>query len=482
MASVKHDLIHGVFWSAVEKYSGVIIGICISMVLARLLSPKEYGVVAIAVVFINFISIFCTMGIGPAVIQRKDLTPKDINIIFTFTLIIGTVLGGIFFASSWAIAEFYKTPILIQVCQILSLQVFFASANMVPNALMAKNQRFKNLAKRNLSLQIICGPLAILAAYFGAGVYALLISPTITSICIFFWNRHYYPVRVCRNFTLEPIKRIFSFSIYQFLFEFVNYYSRNVDKIIIGKAMSITSLGIYDVSCRLMQYPMQNITAVINPVLHPVLKDLQENKKELSNYYNKIIKVIATLSFPIGCICYFLATDIIYIFCGSKWDAAVPIFRVLALSIPLQMILSTSGSIFMASYNTKMMFWAGIRNTSTTVAGFLIAAFCFRSLDAMAWSWTITLGINFLCTYWIMYKYALSTSLLSMLKELIKPLIIFIVLAVILFMFNSYLTNLGYVPAFILKLSVALTITLLMTQITGLFNVFALIKKRFSKV
>lgn len=482
MASVKHDLIHGVFWSAVEKYSGVIIGICISMVLARLLSPKEYGVVAIAVVFINFISMFCTMGIGPAVIQRKDLTPKDINIIFTFTLIVGLVLGAIFFSCSWWISDFYKMPILVPVCQILSLQVFFSAANMVPNALMSRDKHFKNLARRNLTLQVICGPLAIVAAYYGAGVYALLISPTITSTCIFLWNRHYYPVKiVCKLFNFSPIKKIFSFSLYQFLFDFVNYFSRNFDKLIISKAVNITALGIYDVSYRLMQYPMQNISFVINPVLQPVLKDLQDDKVGLSREYNKIIKFLATLSFPIGIMCFFLASELIHVFCGNKWDAAIPVFRVLALSLPFQMIFATQGSIFTVCNNTKLLFWNGMRNMIVTLSGFVLAAIIFRTIVAVAWAWTLTHIFNFGCTYWLMYRYALKAPLKPMLKEFLRPALILILLGGILVVANHLLKDTPDIVSLIVKLVITFLASVILIHITKQYNIIQLIKKKVSK-
>ena len=108
MSSVKKELINGFVWSAVEKYSSLLLNIGISMVLARLLSPQEYGVVSIATVLISFLSIFATMGIGPAIIQRKDLTQSDLDNIFTFSLLIGLVLSVLLFVSANVVADYYK--------------------------------------------------------------------------------------------------------------------------------------------------------------------------------------------------------------------------------------------------------------------------------------------------------------------------------------------------------------------------------------
>lgn len=107
MSTLKQTMLTGVFWSAVEKYSAFFISLIISAILARILSPSEYGVVTVASVIIDFFALFVSMGIGPAIIQYKDLTETDLDSIFTATLILGLVLGGVFFVSSWSIANFY---------------------------------------------------------------------------------------------------------------------------------------------------------------------------------------------------------------------------------------------------------------------------------------------------------------------------------------------------------------------------------------
>ena len=479
--SIKKDMVHGVFWSAVEKYSSLVVGLVVSMILARILSPREYGVVAIATVIILFLQMFCTMGIGPAVIQRRDLTDKDLDSIFTFSLVVGLVLSVIFFLSSWFIADYYDNEQLLPVCQILTIQLLFAAANMVPNALMSKAKRFKEIARRTLTLHLISGILSVIAALKGAGVYALLISPVLSSIGIFLWNRMYFKVSIDWNLNMEPIKRIFGFSSYQFLFEFFNYFSRNLDKLIIGKFMSLDALGIYEKSYRLMQLPMSNITSVINPVMLPVLNGLQDDKEDLSRKYAKIVRFIATISFPLGIMLWGMARETIHIFYGGKWDAAIPVFSILALSLPLQMILSTSGAMYMVCDNTKMQFWLGIRNTATTVIGFLIAAIFFGTIESMAWAWTITLIINFFFTYWLMYKYVLQTSIFLMLKVLKEPLLSAIAVGILLFILNSTGITGGLISSLFIKGFSSLILVFAIIQLSGQYDLIASIRYKLAK-
>lgn len=353
--------------------------------------------------------------------------------------------------------------------------------NIIPNALMAKNKRFKEIAKRTLLLQTSSGILSVIAALHGAGVYALLISPIISSVGIFIWNIKYYKVHIDWTYDIKPIKSIFSFSLYQFLFEFVNYFSRNIDKLIIGRMLSIEALGVYEKAYRLMQLPLQNVTSVINPVLQPVLRDLQNDKAILAKKYMKIIRFVATISFPIGIILSGMSTEIIHLFFGGRWDAAIPIFSILALSLPLQMILSTSGSIYLITNNTKMQFWIGIRNTITTIAGFLIAALFFKTIEAMAWAWTITLVLNFIITYWLMYRYVLCQPITSLIKEFIRPFVISIIVALTLFILNRITESNLLILNLIIKVCITLIVVLTTIQLLGQYDIFDYVKRKYIK-
>lgn len=478
MSNIRKELTFGIFWSAVNRYSGLVMSLIISMILARILSPEEYGVVAIASVLISFLSMFCTLGIGPAIIQRDDLTDEDINSIFTFSLSIGFALSVLFFVSSWPIAEFYNNEVLVPVCQILSIQLFFSAANMVPNALMSKGKRFKEIAKRTLTLQIFTGCVAVLMAYCGAGIYSLLFSPVVTSIGIFIWNRMYYKVYIDWKYRLEPIKRIFAFSSYQFLFVFVNYFSRNLDKLIIGKTLGPAPLGIYEKAYGLMQLPLQNVTFVITPVLQPILRDFQNDKAELVRKYIQIIRLVSTISFPIGAIAFGMSSEAIHFFYGGRWDAAIPVLQILALSIPLQMIFSLSGSFFLICNDTKLQFWVGIRNTVTTVIGFVIAAIFFKTLTAMAWAWVITLILNFICSFYLQFRYSLKQPIAPMLRELVRPTIIAICISILLYALNQFEYGDILIISILIKGSASVLFAFVLTQYSGQYDIVAYLKGR----
>ena len=181
-SNIKNQLFSGVFYTALAKYSGIVISLVIAGILARLLSPDDFGIVAVATVIIAFFSLLTDMGISPAIIQHKSLTKDELSTIFSFTVWTGIGISILFFAASWMIADYYESEILRTLCQLLSVNLFFASATIVPGALFYRNKEFKFIAIRSFVIQISAGAAAVTAALCGAGLYALIINPIISSI------------------------------------------------------------------------------------------------------------------------------------------------------------------------------------------------------------------------------------------------------------------------------------------------------------
>lgn len=288
--SIKTEMLHGVVWSAIEKYSGLLVQLLITAVLARLLTPTDFGVIAIATVITTFFNMFTDMGIGAAIVQNQTLTREDLRSLFSFSVYAGVILAVLFFFSSYLISSFYDNALLLPICQLLSLNLLFAAWNMVPNALIRKAKRFKFIAVRSFALLVVCGILSVSVALVGGGVYSLLITPILSSLAIFLVNYRQYPIKFSLSVRKKSLAKVFSFSIFQFLFSFVNYFSRNLDKLILGKYYSMSDLGYYEKSYRLMLLPMNYVTNVVTPVMHPILTTLQDDYAQLADKYNKILR------------------------------------------------------------------------------------------------------------------------------------------------------------------------------------------------
>lgn len=481
--SVKKDIAEGVFWIALAKYSGIFITLAVTAILARLISPSAFGTIAIAMVILYFLNILADIGIGPAVVQYRDLSKKNLNDIFTITIIVGLLLSLVLFSASKLIADYYNDDTLDIVCQYLCIVIMFNSLNVVPNGLMRREKRFRAIALRTLFFQFFSGLLAVWAAFHGWGIYALLVSPIITSIGVFCVNYYNYPQYISLRIDKSSVLTVSSFSIYQFLFSFCNYFSRNLDKLIVGRYFSMSQLGYYDKSYQLMMVPVHNISSVIEPVLHPILASFQDNVSELKSKNIRLSQLIAYVSFPIGLILYFCGGEIIRIMYGSRWDAAIPVFKILALSLPLQVIFSTIAPVYQAAGKTKVMFWAGILNTFLTVSGFLIAAFVFGTLESIAWSWDITLFINFCNSYTLLHLFVLSESprpfFFSLLPQIANSCLVFI-MSYFFFswiLIDNTFISLGLKSMLIALLSILIAIILKQYKFSDILSVLVMYRK-----
>lgn len=426
--SIKKQMTVGIFFTAIAKYSNVFISLIVTAILARILSPEEFGIVAIATVIIVFFNMLTEIGIGPAIIQNKELNNDDLSNIFSFTIWFGLVLTIIFVLLAKPISIYYKTPLLETLSYYLSIAIFFNSAQILPNALIYKDKDFKFIAIRSFSIQLFAGILAVVSVFLGFGIYALLINPILSSILLFIISYIKKPIKFKLLFKFKALNKILSFSVYQFFFNLINYFSRNLDKLIIGKYLNNTMLGYYEKSYRLMMLPLQTITHVVSPVMHPIFSDLQNDYKKLSDSYLKIVKLLAYIGFPLSVLLFFTSRELVLLIFGMQWENSILSFQILSFSVGFQIILSTSGSIFQATNSTKIMFLSGLFSTILTVIAILIGVFYFKTIEAVSFGIMISIIINFFQAYYLMYNIIFKLNLIKLLKCIFLPLLISFVL------------------------------------------------------
>ena len=479
MASIKQQMLSGVFYTAIAKYSGIILSLGVTAVLARLLSPDEFGIVAVATVIINFFSIFTNIGFSAAIIQNKELTARDMENIYAFTLWLGIGLGGLFFLSSWGIAAYYQSPQLVVICQLLSVSLFFSAAALVPNTLFYKDKDFKFIAYRTFFIQIATGLLAVVAALAGAGLYTLTIQPILSSLLIYVVSLKKYPQKLRLTSGIDSIRKIWNYSSYQFLFNLVNYFTRNLDKLLIGKYMGMSPLGYYEKSYRLMMLPLQNITFVITPVMHPVLSEYQSDLEKLGNAHERIIRMLAFIGFPLSALLYFCADELVLFFFGNQWIASIPVFKILSLTVGIQLMLSSSGSFFQAGNDTRGLFICGTFSAATCVIGILIGIFYFNSMNAVAWNILISFSINFILCYSLLYYSTLHRKLKSFFFKLLSPLLLGGIVGVILYFLSRYTIHLNLFLSLALKTIVYTVVSCIYIQITKEYDILKKTKQIF---
>ena len=433
MANIKLQLFNGVFYTAIARYAGIFIQLAVVAILARLLSPSEFGTVAICTVVMTFFNQLTEIGIGIAVIQRQDLNKNDHEQLYSFTVYFAFILCFLFCLIAYPIGTWYKNVELTGYLQILSAQLLFGTMNMIPNALLLKEKRFKFIAARTLSLQIISGCSACIVAYLGGGVYSLFITPIVTNIGTYIINMYQVRLKFHFNFSLSPLKKVFSYSFYSFMFGFVNYFSRNLDKLLTGKYLSMNLLGYYEKSYRLVMLPMQNITGVINPVVQPMLAEYQNDRQRLGSYLMRILKMLNMICFPLSILAFFCSTEIIILLFGKSWYGAIPCFKILSISIGLQAAVHITGVFYQVANSTKQLFWCGLLAAVENVAAFIVAIEFWKSIEAVAIAVTTVFFLSFFQNYFVLFHYIYKGMLRRFFKEILLPFTISGIMIIVLY-------------------------------------------------
>lgn len=404
----------GIVYNFISKYSNIVLNLLITSILARLLTPNEFGVVGVVTVFVTFFNMLGDMGVGPAIIQNKELSKSEVEDIFLITVIIGTIVAFIFSIFSNFIARFYGNHVYIEIGKMLSIAIFFYICNIVPVSILYKQKRFKDIAIGSIIINIIVGTIVIILAIKGFSYYTLVFQSILTSLLTFSYNLLLSKVKVSKKINFVAFKKIFNYSKFQFLFNIINYFSRNSDNMLIGKFIGVNALGFYDKAYKLMLYPVQNLTFVITPVLHPILSEYQNNKKIIMEIYIKLVKLLAILGGYFTVICFFGSKEIILILYGKQWLASSVAFQILSVTIIFQMVASSSGVIFQSTGDVDKLFLSGWISAIINVAGILLGIFLGK-IEYVALGIAISFIINFFQTFYILIKYVFEESYLSFL-------------------------------------------------------------------
>lgn len=367
---------------AISKYSSFFVQVLITMILARLVAPQEFGVLAIVTVFVAFFSTISDVGFSSAVVQF-DLDEHETGALFGFSLILGVVLTILFCAASFPISWFYGDEELIPLCCVASLSLLFGTLNMVPNGLLLRATRFLSIGIRLFVATLASGIMAAVLAVNGFGVYALVLQFVASSAVVLVWNL--LAVSMGRlNFNFMPvIKKVFSYSAFQFGFTLVNYFSRNLDNLLIGKIMGSEVLGYYDKAYKLTTYPVGALAGVAGTVIQPYMARFQDDSPVIFSNYTKVIKILSLFGAYIAALLFCTPTEVVLFLYGDQWLAVVPMFQALSLTIYVQMIGGPSGGYFQSLGRTDLQFKTGIFNTTITVV-MLFLGFWMGSINILA--------------------------------------------------------------------------------------------------
>ena len=367
--SLKKAALSGVKWSSLLQVGRQIIQFVTTAILARLLSPTDFGLVGMATIVIGFVNLFKDLGTSSAIIQRKNISDELIYSLFWINVAFGLLGTIVLFSGAPMIAKFYQEPRLTPILRTLSLSFFISGLSILQKALLERNLNFKTLAKIDIVALFLGSSVGIILALNGYGVWSLvfqtLTAVTITSILLWIANK-WQPKFV---FRWQEIKEISDYSLNLTGFNIFNYFVRNADYFLIGKFLGSQSLGYYSLAYRLMLYPLQNISKVIGRVMFPVFTKIQDDDAKLKAGYLKVIGYIAIVTFPLMVGLWVSAEPFILTMFGSQWQPVVLLLMILTPVGMVQSIETTLGQIYQIKERTDLMFrWSICEGTLLVIA------------------------------------------------------------------------------------------------------------------
>ena len=359
-------------WVAVGQAARVGVQVLGLIFLARILSPGDFGLVAMATVVANFANLVRDLGTASAVIQRETLDEVTKNTAYWFSLGTGSLLGLSIALLAPVLSAAFKAPELTGIFVVLSLTFPIASAASVHQALLERDSQFK-LVARIESVSGVAGlVIAIVLANAGAGAYSLVAQTVIAAAMstVQLWLASKWRPRW--QWSGEALGSIWKFSGNLAAFNFVNYFSRNADSMIIGRFLGAGALGAYSLAYRLMLFPLQNLTIVASRALFPVMSRQQGAISEMANLYLRTLLIIATVTAPMMAGLFALRDVFVPVVLGSQWLETIDIVAWLAPVGFIQSLVSTVGTVFMARGRTDILFRLGVFSAVLQIAAFFI--------------------------------------------------------------------------------------------------------------
>ena len=370
----KKSTIKGGFWSFSLQIFNFIFQIITFAILGRMLQPDFFGVVAIVTTFVGFFSVFMEVGFTIAIIQER-LDNLLFSTIFLYNIILGLLLTIIFILITPLISLYFNDSRLISISFVFSFIFFTNSLSSPLVSLLKRKMEFKVLAFIQTASSILGFIFGLLFSFFNSSYWILVVIPIATSVIqfvILFFYFKWFPIFYLKH---PRIKQILNIGKHMSLFEFVNYFSRNLDNILVGRYFGAESLGVYGKAYQLIILPINQIRSPLINVSLPLLTDVSLDKFKFENYYYKILTLLSLICGLVITFVHINSYEIIIIVLGDKWKDAINILSILSIATIFQPMYSTCGLVLISlGENRKYSRW-GVLNAIIIISSFIVGLF-----------------------------------------------------------------------------------------------------------
>ena len=424
-------IVSSFLWKMMERVGTQGIQLIIQIVLARLLAPTDYGIIALVTIFITLATVMVQSGLNTSLVQKKEVDSKDYSTVFWVSLGLAVILYSILYFSAPIIADFYYEPMVTGVLRVIGVVLFFNAVNSVQNAYLMKNFLFKKLFKSALIATIISGATGIMMAYVGLGVWALVVYQILNSLlnCLIMWFTIKW--RPSLTFSISRLKTLWKYGWKIMVAYTLDTVYREVQALVLGKISDTKTLGYYN---RGQQIPgMVNRCAndTIKSVILPIYSGYQDDKEQLKQVIRKSQSIVAFIVFPIVAGLVVTSPALTEILLTEKWMPSVPFAQILCLAYMVQPLISIYMQAINAIGRSDVFCWT----VYIQLGASFIILYITSQISVYAVAYGVVIG-SFL--QWIIYIFVARKMFGYKVLELLKDIYSTVFLTVVMFVVTQW--------------------------------------------
>jgi O-antigen/teichoic acid export membrane protein len=431
--NLKNKAIRGVKWTIIEAIGLRGVQFVVGIILARLLQPEQFGLIGMLLIFMALAQVFLDSGFGAALIQKQDITQKDISSIFYFNILVGFIAAICLCGIAPWVAKFYNQPILTPLLRLMSVVLVINSFGLVQNVLLRKALDFKTETKVSLVASMLSGIVGVTMAYSGFGVWSLIgqqLSAAVFRTSLLWFFTSWRPIWV---FSLQSLKSMFGFGSKVLFASLLNTFFDNIYYLVIGKLFSPTALGYYTRADNLQQLPSNTLAAMVSRVTFPVFSTIPDDSDRIKRGMTKALTMLALVNFPLMIGLAVVARPLVIVLLTDTWQPCVPYLQLLCivgLIFPLHLI---NLNILQAMGRSDM--FLRLEVIKKTMVALAIMITWHFGIMAMI---TGQVAVSFVGYYLTMYynKKLLQYSIWGQIKDLFPYLINALLMGLVIYMMN----------------------------------------------
>lgn len=427
--SLKQKAVSGMIWTALQRYSTMLIQFISGIILARLLTPYDYGCIGMLMIFVLLAESFIDGGFGSALIQKKKPTQEDYSTIFFWNLGMAVLLYAVLYFSAPAIARFYNIPLLCDVLRVQGVILFIYAFNVVQRNQLRKKLNFKVLSIVTISTSLIALSVTIFMAYHGYGVWSLVAQQILTAAipALVFW--FYIKWRPIWTFSWQSFRELFSFGFYMFLTHMLNQFGQQIQGLLIGRFYNASTMGLYSKAYAAERLASQSISQVMTQVTYPLYAEVQDDKERLSNIIKQLTMTLSFVTFPLMFILLLCAKPIFVILYSERWIDSVPYFQVLCIAGLAYSLQSVNYQSISAIGKSKSLFvWTLVKRIMGIA--FVVIGLLFVGMKGLLVGMVINTWFSYAVNIGMVSKY-IGYKWWNQIKDIMPVMVVSVIAAII---------------------------------------------------